>query len=577
MDTTAQNLTNAEHISAIIEWMTQASVGEILMVLATAGVAVASIYTYRITKTAYKQQDKERIQNLRSEKTKKLVSLINFMLLHRELFGNTRYPLHDKSKCYETIIEFDFWSHEDNRTSQVIRHNFVIVREQKNYKNTLSFSYIGDYEVEPMSIEIDIEPDYESKSEKWEALFDALKSSINIALMGSESHVLPMLPYYSMRSSTLMQTTGLYGQVVGHVGMNSKIDKMLIDAILSINVNSVRELVEKITHIDARDIKGRTFLHYAVSDAQEQIMNRKDYFLHKNRKINCKETLKSYASKMQKDLNKIISILIEKGADVNARDNRGTPVIYSAASMNNPRAIYILETAGANVNSISDYNGGTAIHIASHNGWDDVVEKLIEHGSTVNLRDSDGETPLHKASASGWPSTIEKLINHGLNINEKNKREETPLHKASFSGGYRAVEKLIQYGTNEIINDIDRSGETPLHKASLSGSIGVVLFLTCHGANVNSKSIDDETPLHKASAFGQSRAVKILIFLGARINEEDANGKTALCKACSSYSHQAAKILIEHGATRKIRWTDRFRIFLERTWWRIKATKFNDR
>lgn len=39
--------------------------------------------------------------------------------------------------------------------------------------------------------------------------------------------------------------------------------------------------------------------------------------------------------------------------------------------------------------------GQTAVHLASLNGKDDILRKLICHGASINMRDTAGYTPLH--------------------------------------------------------------------------------------------------------------------------------------------------------------------------------------
>ena len=546
MDTTVQNLAIAEHAAPISGWFTADSVGTLLMALATIAVAIATVFTYRVARISAERRNKERAQNLKRERTEKLVDLTNFMLQNRELFNNAKYPIYNIDHRYETIIRFNFGSHRERRTKKVCRYNFIIVREKENRKNVLSFSYMGDHKVEPMSIEIDREPDLELEAKEWEVLFDALKNSINRALIGSRNYLPPMLPYYDMESIDIRNVTGLSGIVTGHVGMNSKFDKKLIEAILGVNVNSVKKLAKKVTHIDARDTEGRTFLHYAVKDAHNQIIgNKSSPFI---RTIIHRRISKSYTLKLRKDLNSIISILVKEEADVNAQDNRGTPILYSAASSNNPQAIDILASAGANVNARSKHNFGTAIHIASHYGWDGVIDRLIEHGANIDRNDREGDTPLHKASAQGWPSTVSKLIDHGLRIDDKNRYGETPLHKASIDGGHRAIEQLMERGAKRIINDKDESGETPLHRASLFGSYREIEILMKYGADMNLKNKNGESPLHKAAVSGQPRNVKSLINANIDIDKKDIFGETALHKAAASDSRRTIEALVECGA-----------------------------
>lgn len=40
-------------------------------------------------------------------------------------------------------------------------------------------------------------------------------------------------------------------------------------------------------------------------------------------------------------------------------------------------------------------DGQTAVHLASMNGKDEILRKLISHGANMNTRDTAGYTPLH--------------------------------------------------------------------------------------------------------------------------------------------------------------------------------------
>ena len=528
MDNTLQILEVANSTTPSSGWSWDA-IGTMLMVVATFCVAGTTFFTGYLALVANRRQEKERSENLKRERAERLVNLINFILEHKELLYNKTYPMYDKDECYETVIGFNVMDHEKIYTKKTTHHNFVIVRERGNNDNILSFTFIGEYRVDPMSVDIDMEPEYDPGSEKWEKLFDALIKSLNLALFQTKFAQSGMREYYEMDTEVLNKITGLFGEVRGHVGMNSKFDRKLVNAILSIDVKSVKKLVKKITHIDARDMEGKTFIHYAVRDAHSQIISNENLSFNEEEATH-KGISKTHVMKMQKDLNLIISILIDEGADVNAKDNRGNSVIYYAASTNNPQAIYILETSGSDVNAVSNHNGGTAIYAASHNGWDDVVEKLIQHGAKLDCRDSDGEPPLHMASASGWASTIKKLIDHGLSIEDRNKFEETPLHKASLSEDIDAVDVLVQSGAKRGINDKDELGETPLHNASWQGSVPMIKTLIRHGADTDIRNKKGETPLHIAlrnigvDSGRYAAAADALIEHGADLFCKDKNG-----------------------------------------------------
>ena len=68
-----------------------------------------------------------------------------------------------------------------------------------------------------------------------------------------------------------------------------------------------------------------------------------------------------------------------------------------------------LEGCDADLNA-SDYNGKTALHVASSCGQHALVEWLLEKGISVNARDNANETPLLAAVKSGQHEIIKVTI-----------------------------------------------------------------------------------------------------------------------------------------------------------------------
>ena len=89
-----------------------------------------------------------------------------------------------------------------------------------------------------------------------------------------------------------------------------------------------------------------------------------------------------------------ITSLLEKGVDVNARNNKGeTPlhVLWLKAEM----AIILLDR-GADIEA-RDENGETPLHWAAWKGADDILDTLIRRGADAHAKNNKGETPLDVA------------------------------------------------------------------------------------------------------------------------------------------------------------------------------------
>jgi|GEM_PF-4202205 len=90
--------------------------------------------------------------------------------------------------------------------------------------------------------------------------------------------------------------------------------------------------------------------------------------------------------------------LLEKGADANAKNNRGITALMYAAWYDHPESCALLVENGADVNA-ADTHGQTALMYAAQGGETRTCMVLIEKGADINAKDEDGKTPLMWARA----------------------------------------------------------------------------------------------------------------------------------------------------------------------------------
>ena len=95
------------------------------------------------------------------------------------------------------------------------------------------------------------------------------------------------------------------------------------------------------------------------------------------------------------DLAKIKS-LIDKGYDINKKDNRSLTMLHYAFVFRREKDIIkLLINSGADVNAKDD-RLMTPLHTAIQFKYDeDIIELLIKKGSDVNAKDKNLFTPLH--------------------------------------------------------------------------------------------------------------------------------------------------------------------------------------
>ena len=251
----------------------------------------------------------------------------------------------------------------------------------------------------------------------------------------------------------------------------------------------------------------------------------------------------------------IVNFLIKHGADVNAESTRGeTPLHYS---MDKPKITKVLIENGANVNAKinSSFNikingeitnvleNFTPLHLAVMNDNIETAKLLIEHGADVNTTDA-VYTPLYEVRSL---QMIKLLIENGANVLHTNRFGTTPLHLARTA---QIAKVLIENGAD--VNAESYGETTPLHSLLGKGP-ELVKTLIKAGADVNVRS-GGVSPLHmvvqipytyKEKREASFETAKILIEAGADVNAKDNQGNLPIHYV---ENFKTAKLLCDNGS-----------------------------
>ena len=127
----------------------------------------------------------------------------------------------------------------------------------------------------------------------------------------------------------------------------------------------------------------------------------------------------------------LVKDLILRGADVNARDDdKSVPtLIHKACEERNTGMIQLLLEAGADVNARNTY-GQSAMHMAAAQGFADILDLLINNGGDIGAKTNTGWTPLHEACWHGRVEVARKLLEAGADVNMRDEDGNTPLDQA---------------------------------------------------------------------------------------------------------------------------------------------------
>lgn len=193
------------------------------------------------------------------------------------------------------------------------------------------------------------------------------------------------------------------------------------------------------------------------------------------------------------DIQPIIKYLIEKGADVNARnDAQQTPLILFARSETLTLPIFdLLIENGADINAVDNYEWSAFLYIVYQSGSTKFLAPMADKGADINIMSKNGDTPLTIAfDKKRNPVYIENLMKAGVDVNHKFKRDNTYMHLAAYKMNISLVNHLLKHGAN--INSKDSDGLTPLGavlniNGHVKGAVSFAKEMIKKGANPGAK------------------------------------------------------------------------------------------
>ena len=301
----------------------------------------------------------------------------------------------------------------------------------------------------------------------------------------------------------------------------TSIEAELFDVIKANDLDKVKILItEGSANINAKDRDGNTFLNITL-------------------KLTEKLSITLYPTKEREnqieELIKIAKFLIENGADVNTKNNRGiTPLMLCADYfLNNLELIKLLLQKGADVNARNNW-GETVLFV---NGGLEIFKYLIDNGVDINAKDDDGDTALMRQRGElQWFEIDKLLIENGADINIKNNKGKTILWWSY--GDFEFVEYLIEKGID--VNAKNNEGETALFNLCENSYnedkiFEVMILLIENGADVNIRNNKGKTALEMCNWSWN---------LKKKLNEYDT--ENLIIDACKKGNVKIAKLLIKN-------------------------------
>ncbi len=239
-------------------------------------------------------------------------------------------------------------------------------------------------------------------------------------------------------------------------------------AVVSNSIEMAKLLIARGADINSgADINGGIYsaLHTSIGGERRDLS---ELLIQHGADVNAKDKLgctSLYYAIRKDDYLYFMNILIANGAEVNTKNSGGETVLQYAAIRGKTEAVKLLLEAGANIDAKDDEFGSTALHNAARFGNKDAAELLIARGADINAKDKQGHTPLCVAVNHDY-KVAELLINKGadsgirtesgqtlLALAQQRKQTESTVPDMIFDGDPNSW-----FGVRSVCGDVDGDG-----------------------------------------------------------------------------------------------------------------------
>jgi ankyrin repeat protein len=317
------------------------------------------------------------------------------------------------------------------------------------------------------------------------------------------------------------------------------------------HVGMVRLLLDRDADIDSETTSNGTALHVAINF---QLVDVIEFLLRSGADPNITDSRDRTALHQELECSdgdtqpvRIVKLLLEKGANVEAKNRDGHTALHACALQTSNVESGSVATLLLRAHAEVKFSGGeTALHVAVLESNFAVVQALLQHEADVHSKDGLGDNALHMSSQNGHHDTVELSVNIGASvelINARNEYGSTPLMLATDS----SIAKLLLDHKADF-NASENGGRAALQSAYCLENEATVKLLLERGADVNVRNSEDATPLHKAVSGDSEAVVKVLLtHNGVDVNARNKKGETALHLAARR-EPAMVQLLLEHKA-----------------------------
>jgi len=316
----------------------------------------------------------------------------------------------------------------------------------------------------------------------------------------------------------------------------------------------MQKLVQSGCNVEAKTVLGTSALGCAAKSANKQaVIFFRDYRIMQN----CEARLEAIQLACALDALPTLKELYRDGADVNSLlDSRGRTALHFAATFGSCNAAIFLTQQGAKIQK-RDLDHKTPLDLAVMGKHLGLVRYFLQELESFDLDASQSEQKpyLHQACELGAVELAALFLEFGASIEKVDFQGMRPIHISAIHANYPLLRLLLAFGADvEAKTSEGKSLSSLLPSSEMLALVGKYhqaqmnrvlakktlihtavafkdekhLHLLSKVVDINAKDGEGLTPLHWATMDENLSMLSLLVSLGAKVDEKDTSGITPL-------------------------------------------------
>ncbi|KAI4194231.1 MAG: hypothetical protein LQ350_007896 [Teloschistes chrysophthalmus] len=241
---------------------------------------------------------------------------------------------------------------------------------------------------------------------------------------------------------------------------------------------------------------------------------------------------------------KTAQVLLEAGADPDARPSWETPTIVQAVKKGNVQLLEMLLKYGPDIDAHAP-GDGTALYTAVSKGKTDMVKLLSKYKADPIKRPNGQEPALYKAVSKQYDDIVDLLLQQStIKIDDNPPGGTTAMYLAAKKGNTELVRRLLTAGAK--VDARPMGYNTAMFESAKRGDYDVCRVLLEHGAQVDARTTGGNTALWNIVGKKDERLIRLLLDYGACIHAKACGGETVMERAVKKGRHDMVELLLQY-------------------------------